>query len=235
MSTSGIYALNFNGGTNIYIGQSQDIDARTSRHIRDMQKQNHYNYRVQGAYNQFGLPEIVVLEVCDCDQESINRKENFWIDEFDSCRNGLNLRDKDESALRGVNSNSSKYTRQQILDTFELLLDINNTSKHIENITGVPSGNINCIARSASHLWLKEEFPDKYILMESLKGKRNGLQNTLASRGKVWPTLVSPNNTLYSNIPNLKKFCSEHMLPYDQIHRVCSGKSSSAHGWKVQK
>lgn len=233
MSISGIYALNFNNGTSIYVGQSQDINTRISRHMREMQQQKHYNYRVQEAYNKFGIPEAVILEQCICNEKTLNDRENFWIDEFDSCRNGLNLRDKDESALRGVNSNAAKYTREQIIDVFEMLLDINNTPKYIESITGVPTGNINCIARSASHLWLKEEFPNKYSILESLKGKRVGIQNTLGSRGKKWPTIVSPEGVQYSDILNLKKFCTEHDIPYDQLHRVCSGKTNTAHGWSV--
>lgn len=233
MSISGIYALNFNNGSHIYIGQSQDISTRVSRHIREMQQQKHYNYRVQKAYNDFYLPEVVILEQNIYDNKILNARENFWIDEFDSCRNGLNLRDKDESALRGVNSNASKYTREQILSVFEMLLDINNTPKYIESITGVPIGNINCIARSASHLWLKEEFPDRYRLLESLKGKRIGVQNTLGSRGKTWPTIVSPEGILYSEITNLKKFCVEHSIPYDQLYRVCIGRAKTAHGWKL--
>jgi hypothetical protein len=163
----------------------------------------------------------------------LNDRENLWIEEFDSCRNGLNLRDKDESALRGTNSNASKYTREQILTVFNMLLKVSNTPKYIESATGVPTGNINAIARSASHLWLKEEFPDKYAILESLKGKRNGIQNTLGSRGKKWPTVVSPEGTQYSNILNLKKFCLEHDIPYDQMHRVCSGKNNTARGWSV--
>jgi hypothetical protein len=235
MSTTGIYALNFNSGASVYVGQSQNIERRISRHKNDMQKQNHYNYRIQEAYNLYGLPEGVILEECVYDEKFLNSRENFWIDEFDCCRNGLNLRDKDESALRGVNSNAARYTRDQILKVFELLLNASNSSKYIESITGVPAGNVNCIARSASHLWLKEEFPEKYKVLESLVGKRVGLSHTLGSRGKVWPVLVSPDGKQYSGIVNLKGFCTEHNIPYDQVHRVCKGRTNSAHGWSVLK
>lgn len=237
MSICGIYALSFNNGDHVYIGQSQNIHVRISRHMREMQQQKHYNYRVQNAYNKYGLPEAVVIEKCTPNAELLNAKENFWIDEFDSCLNGLNIRDKDESALRGTNSNAARYSKEQILQVFELLLDANNSSKYIESITGVPSGNINCIARSASHLWLKDEYPEKYVILESLKGTRQGLQHTLASKGKKWPIIVAPTGEQYSDIGNLKRFCETHSIPYDQMYRTCTGKrnSKSTHGWYILK
>ena len=235
MATVGIYALNFDDNTSIYIGQSQDIENRIKRHKKEMQKYSHYNYKVQNAYIKFGLPEAIILEKCINNTQILNLTENFWIDEFDSCRNGLNLRDKDESVLRGPNANSAKYTREQILLVFNMLLDINNTSAYISSISKVPVGNINAIARSASHLWLKAEFPEQYSVLESLKGKRVGIQNTLGSKGTVWPTIVCPDGCSYSNITNLKRFCLDNNIPYDQMHRMCKDKANTVHGWRLVK
>jgi hypothetical protein len=233
MSISGIYALSFNGGEAIYVGQSQDIEKRTRSHLRELTKSKHYNYKIQDAYNKFGTPEIIILEECPCDTKVLIRAENFWIDEFDSCRNGLNLRDKDETALRGVNANRAKYSLEQVLAVFDYLLDVKNTPKQISEWTGVPVGNINSISRGASHVWLKSEYPEKYAKLESLKGKRIGIQNTLGSRNRVWPDLVSPVGTKYTGITNLKEFCRLHNLPYDQMCRLCSGRYRICHGWTL--
>ena len=39
---TGIYALQFNFDLT-YIGQSIDIESRTSRHLRELEKKHHYN------------------------------------------------------------------------------------------------------------------------------------------------------------------------------------------------
>jgi group I intron endonuclease len=216
----------------IYIGQSQDIHSRYSRHIREMTKNTHYNYKIQEAFNKYGVPELDIIEACQVSE--LTSKEMFWIDEFDSCKNGLNIRDKDDSALRGPNANSAKYTRKQIIQVFELLIaNTPITRKEISQATGVPVGNINCIARGASHLWLKTEFPDEYKVLESYKHKSVGLsQSSIIKNGKTY-SLVDSKGVVYSNITNLKRFCNEKDIPYDQIWRLCAGKAKSAHGWKV--
>lgn len=231
MSICGIYLLNFDNNESIYIGQSQDVESRYKRHVREMQQNKHYNYRVQSAYNNFGIPSLLILD--QCSPIDLTDREMYWIDEFNSCKQGLNLRDKDESALRGPEANSAKYTREQILKVFELLTTENISRKDIEIATGVPVGNINSIARGASHLWLKEEFPSQYLILENIKYTTIGNSNSHGAHNKKWPDLVSPDGSVYKEITNLKKFCAEHNIPYDQIHRVCAKKANSAHGWKL--
>jgi group I intron endonuclease len=230
----GIYMMSFNDYNLIYIGQSIDIHKRFSRHLSDLRANRHYNNKITEAFKTFGPPTLDILEVC-C-SNNLDELENYYIKEFDSCINGLNIRNEEESILRGPLANSAKYTEAQILKIFELLCNPDNSSKYISEITGVPSGNINSIARGASHSWLSERFPDKYAYMISLKGTRNGRQNSLLNRnGKYHPELLSPTGEIYSEIDNLAEFCRTHNLPYCNMNKLVRGKKKSCGGWSVFK
>lgn len=233
MITCGIYLLNFNNYLSVYIGQSQDIESRYNRHIRDLKNNRHYNSKLQNAYRLYNIPFLEILEVCSA--EDLTDKEMSWIDEFDSCKNGLNIRDRDDSALRGPNANSAKYSKQQIVDIFFLLIENKHSRATISEKTQVPIGNINSIARGASHLWLKESYPEEYKVLESLKYSTIGKSNSKGAHNKLWPALIDPLGNVYCSINNLREFCSTKNLPYDQFHRLCSGKAKSCHGWKIQK
>lgn len=57
--TSGIYKMTFDDGS-VYIGQSVDIDARWSQHIKDMKAGKHTK-KVQAAYDSYGLPDFTII------------------------------------------------------------------------------------------------------------------------------------------------------------------------------
>lgn len=234
MHKIGIYMLSFDNYNLVYIGQSINIDNRVANHLSGLKTGRHYNYKMLEAYAKYGEPIVDILELCG--PEELNNKENWYIKEFNSCLSGLNIRDEEENILRGPNANSAVYTKEQILSVFYLLCDKTNSSKYIESLTGVPVGNINMIARGASHSWLMQEDPEKYTYMLSLVGSRRGIQQTLEARkGAKHPTLISPDGIEYSNIGNLSQFCKEHWLPYTCVHKLTKGLRNSVHGWKVKK
>lgn len=51
-------------------------------------------------------------------------------------------------------------------------------------------------------------------------------------KGKVWPGFISPDGTVYRNIPNLNEFCKEHGLSTAPMFQVDRGKQESHKGWK---
>lgn len=232
--TIGIYALQFNDDLT-YIGQSIDVESRIHRHIRELKSNIHYNYRMKDAYKLYGIPSWFMVEKCL--ESELNFKENQWIREFDSCINGLNIRNEEESVLRGPNANSAKYSKDQIINVMLLLCDPNNSSRVIEGITGVPSGNVNSIARGASHLWLKEVYPSEYSTMLSYKGKRNGKQNSTINRnGKMCPDLIDPTGNIHRNISNISEFCKLRNLNPEYFYMLTNGHcKSTCGGWKLYR
>lgn len=155
----GIYALYWQEHDLVYIGQSQNIEARFKEHLNKMSKNIHTNYKVQNSYNLYGKPELVILEEANLDK--LNDLEILWTKEFDSINNGLNIIEAGQVGW-GVNSNASKYTKRQILKVFSLLYRTDLPFTAIARKCGVSESLPNDIAKGRTHKWLKEVYPDKW-------------------------------------------------------------------------
>lgn len=232
--TIGIYALSYDNYNHIYVGQSVNIEMRTSKHISLLKHDKHYNYKLQALYNTGGLPSINILEVCNISE--LNTKENVWIQEFDSFNHGLNLRTTELTSNKGTKHSQAKFSENQITDTFNLLLDPSNLTKNISKITGVSEGMISMIASGQSHRWLEEVFPTKYAILLSLVGQRRIYGQSALGKGKTYPTLSDPEGTEYSNIENVKEFAKVHGLNYTQLSKVLnkSNGAISVKGWRLK-
>ena len=87
--TIGIYALYWEEPDLVYIGQSKDIEARFYEHERLLKVGKHPNYKVNRAYNNYGLPEFFIIEKCGLNE--LNNLEIKWMAECSSLENGLNI------------------------------------------------------------------------------------------------------------------------------------------------
>lgn len=76
MKQSGIYALWYEEQDLIYIGQSVELSIREKTHKSNLRLNKHSNYKLQEAYNKYGLPEFVVLEYCS--EADLDRLELSW-------------------------------------------------------------------------------------------------------------------------------------------------------------
>lgn len=158
---TGIYALYWEDPSLVYIGLSQDIESRFAEHLYKMRKNTHTNYKVQGTYKKYGIPKLVVLDICSYSQ--LNKKEIEWTEEFDSVNIGLNIIEAGRVGW-GVNSNASKYTKMQILKVFSLLYRTNQTAKYISDRAKVTVPCVRDISRGSVHMWLQEKYPEKWKL-----------------------------------------------------------------------
>ena len=183
----GIYALYWEGQDLIYIGQSQNIEARYKEHLTKLINSKHTNYKVQDAFNRYGSPKLTIVERCPL--EDLNTLEIYWTEEFDSIDNGLNIVEAGNVGW-GVNSNASKYTKWQVLKVFSLLYKQKLSNNEISSKCKVPSYLVSDILNGKSHLWLKVEYPQEY-------------QKLIANRGILAPRLdrvlsvLSPTGAVY--------------------------------------
>jgi hypothetical protein len=227
--TCGIYKLSFKDTNKVYIGQSQNIEYRYRQHLSAFR--NGSNSKIlQEAYATFGLPSIEVL--IEANLSELDDLENNAIEVYESYSNGFNTQQSagDIPRLVGEEHPGSKYSNYQIEHAFLLLCEKELTHAEIAIQSGVSKNMVNHIAVGTCHSWLSNIYPDEYERMLSLKPAA-GDSNT---RGKFYPTVVSPNGTLY-NISNLRAFSREHNIPYSSLNGLVNQRTDNVRGWKVFK
>lgn len=147
----GIYAIKNKINNKFYIGISIDIKRRWLTHVRDFNKQQHYNEYLQNAWHKYGGEnfEFIILEQLEnIDNHLLNEKEKFWIENYNSYNDGYNLtiggdseffvsyetrekiRQKNiERKEFGENNPFSKLTNEQVLEIVKYYNDNKNISQ----------------------------------------------------------------------------------------------------------
>lgn len=230
--TIGIYFLEIKD--KYYIGQSINIPQRLGRHISMLRSGTHYNKKLQAAYIEAKYVNSGVLEYCTI--KELSTLEVCYINEFDSIINGYNITTGgDCPSGRGYTHSASTYTRKQLIEVLDMLQDYKNKIVDIAEITGVNSISISHIVEQNSHIWLAEEFPDKYAYMLSLRHSRakHSTENRNYSN-KIDPFLVE--NIITKEIREVccvRKFAKEEKIDSGDLSRLRRGISKRVGSWKL--
>lgn len=230
--TCGIYLLKFDGVDGVYVGQSVNIEYRYKKHLQALKRRT-ANYKLQKEYDYRGTPKLDIL--LECSAEELNTNEDEAIKIYDSVNNGFNIAEFADIHGKGEKNPASKYSEKQIEEVFNLLLDLNNRYKDIEEKTGVSLSTIRHIANLEAHTWLNVKYPEKYELLKSYKGLvRQQATNSAASRGIEYPPICSPSGVIYT-ISNVAAFAREHNLDPSSLTKVLNRrpKYNSHKGWKL--
>lgn len=76
-----------------YVGQSHGRAKRRKwQHFSDLRNKRHFNSKLQNAFNKYGETSFYfeLLEK-DIPLSEIDHREVYWIEQFNSCRNGYNI------------------------------------------------------------------------------------------------------------------------------------------------
>lgn len=86
----GIYVITNLLNNKHYIGQSKDIYERWKNHKRQSTWRSHPNKALYTAFDKYGIEnfEFEIIEMCDL--EDLDRREIYYISEYDSYKNGYN-------------------------------------------------------------------------------------------------------------------------------------------------
>jgi hypothetical protein len=230
--TIGIYRLCFNGTDRCYIGQSTNIENRYKQHLSNFANSK-ANSKMMAAYTIYGKPYLEIL--CECSVEELNITEDEAIELFDSVKNGFNvLKHADDMPNAcGEDHGYAKNSNSQIEQVLELLCDPRIGFAKISEITGVSVNSIHVIACGASHRWLEDKHPLMYAKVMSLKGTRYTIRNSAEARGIKYPSVISPNGTIYKSISNVNAFCRDHLLTQSSFTNVLNGKRKTHKGWRL--
>ena len=241
--TTGIYCLSFESINGVYIGQAINIENRFKRHIRALKleqadsSRKHKNYKMYNAYIKYGEPDISILEVCS--EAELDMKECTWIEEFDSINNGLNICSGGKAG-RGPDTGASRYSREQILDIFEMLLIPENTYMNIAKEVCVPIHVVQSISSSTIHNWLQDAYPDKYATMVSHRGARKHNSNnighlklTAEAIGCVYPIIIDTKGVEYK-INSIRGFSTEHGIDGGNLIKLLNGVHKTCKGFRLK-
>ena len=234
--TIGIYSLYWESPDLIYIGQSDCVERREKEHLRALRAGRHFNHKVQQAYDQYGNPEVILLD--ECSIQNLDASEIYWVTEFNAVIGGLNIAEPG-SIHSSALSRNSKYSKRQILKVFALLLRGTVTSININKRTYVSVSIIKAIAAGTKHVWLSSEYPEKYATMRSINRSNNTKNN--GRKASITYVLTSPDGKV--NITNnLKEFCktesslsSNYTSAYSVLQRIAtkSGRNKTYKGWNI--
>ena len=114
MKKSGIYSIKNKITHKIYVGSAIDINDRWRCHIKDLKNNKHHSPYLQKSWNKYGTEmfEFQILE--ECEKEVLIEREQYWIDYFDSYRNGYNSTPKAGNTLGFKMSEYSKLKMSNI-------------------------------------------------------------------------------------------------------------------------
>lgn len=227
--TIGIYALFWEKESLVYIGQSRNIEKRYKDHLKTMESGKHANYKILNAYSKYGLPELVVLEICN--SKDLYYLETLWTREFDSIKNGLNIVEPGPTGW-GVNSSQSKYSLIQVLKVFSLLSRSTLAQIDIAKKVKVSLRLVEAIKGGYSHTWLKESYPERYQAMKT----RQSTKNTVARANGKGFTLVNKDTweevEVYSVVDFTKSLFGRDITSFSSgIRRIIRGEQHTFKNW----
>lgn len=223
--TIGIYLLSFQDTDKVYVGQSsRSIENRFKDHVRHLKNQTHSD-KMNKAFLTHGTPELEILEECVVPQ--LDERELYHINLWNAVTDGFNSsKDVRGGVLLGDKHPASKYSNDQVEEVFMLLADGVLTHQEIADRVKVSKNSVNYIA-AGGHTWLRDihtEAYDKYYKDKIPYG-------TSIERGKVYPTIKSPEGIEYSSISNVRAFAREFNIPYSSLNSLLNFRTNATKGW----
>lgn len=230
----GIYKITFDGIDGCYIGQSTHLEKRLRDHRSALRDNRHYNSKLQMAYSCIENDAECRMEVLEeCVSTELDSREEYYIKLFDSVHSGFNFLSTPTSTARGTKASRSKYTREEIIQIVDLLVDSRNSNIDISNRLNVPVSIVRTIAYGKRHRWVQEEFPEKWAIIKNNieSNSRFYSSNDINTRSGVVHTLISPTGQEYS-FSNIAAFARKHNLNKSHVCQVLKGNVPHHKNWK---
>lgn len=109
----GIYIIRNKINDKVYIGRSTDIHRRWIQHLRDAR--NGDKCKIHLAMQKYGIDNFYIEVLEECDISELNKREQYYIEKFDSWQNGYNNGNADYFG-DGENNPLAKVTEQNVKD-----------------------------------------------------------------------------------------------------------------------
>lgn len=187
MTICGIYKIENLITHHIYIGQSVDIITRWRRH-RDDAKNENKDYPLYRAIRKYGIENFSFEIIEECQREELNDKEKYWIQYFDSYKNGYNQTIGGQGALWS----GASLTVEEVSLIREELKNTSKTNSIIANQFGVSENTICGI--NTGYYW-KDDSIDYPIRKNGLSEKEKAEKKAKLVCSKCGKALARPSKT----------------------------------------
>ena len=185
-----------------YIGLTNNIIRRKTRHFTDLRRNKHNNSFLQKEFNIYGEENFsfnIEFEG-DVSYEEISKKEKEYITLYDSYKNGYN---QNEGGNFGPSNGGSHLTESDILNILATLEFMTKPGQLLANIFDVTRTTISRIKCGISHNQYKEKY-------EKL---------SLEERKKIYDNFCQDINLLEEKA-NLSKIKGKRQLTQEQVYLI---------------
>lgn len=221
-SISGIYLIRNNVNNKVYIGQSVDIKRRIGEHLRSAQPEKYSkkserdtNTPIHKAMQKYGIENFEVQILEKCSRETLNDKEIYWIQIFDSTNynKGYNITSGGQNnfALKGEKHSQAKLTQNDVNSIINLLKTSNLSFSEIAQQFSISTSTICMINTGKTWKNNQLKYPIR-ITNSGLKGEKNHQSHFSEKEVMMIRKLYSEGIT-YKDLPfELKKKASESAI-----------------------
>lgn len=171
-----------------YIGLTNNIKRRRSRHFTDLKYNHHDNSFLQKEYNIYGA-ENFIFEVVfegECSYEEISKKEQYYIQKYDSYYNGYN---QNEGGNFGPSNGGTHFTKSDIFNICAALEFCSRPGAILAKMFETTTATISRIKKKENHIQLIEEY-ERLPLEERKKIYQIFLDSSNFYEDKVNTTII---------------------------------------------
>jgi group I intron endonuclease len=210
----------------IYIGQTLNYIKRKSDYRYRNFKQQIKLWNNCSFYNWNPSENFEIIEECLCDLNKtiLNDREKFWINYFDSFKNGLNC---NEGGHGNIGHKHSDETKQKIRNAH---LGVKHSEERNKNKSLYTKGRKHTESSKEKMSSVKKDRMNEDIkkkISDRLIGNKNGIGN----KGNSKMVICLNNNKIYNSI---KEACDDLILNMSNVVNVCKGKYKKTKGYEFK-
>lgn len=230
--TCGIYKITNKINGHCYIGQSINIEERWREHRNSINTVNSWDRSIYQAIRKYGKENFSWEIIEECSKEELDNKEIYWINYYNSYKNGYNQTTGGE----GTHGNGIKITKEQVNKIRDLLKNTNLTNKEIGDKYNVSETLISAI--NTGYYWYDLNIKYPIRVPEGCFSYRNNngityykkIKNNFNNKREKWPDRETLKQKIRTNSfesiakeygfksgNSPKKWCIAYNLPYRKI------------------
>lgn len=204
-----------------YIGKtSESLEKRTKRHLRETITKN---FKFSKALKKYQKSDWIIEIIETCEDKILSDKECYWINFYNSYKEGYN------STLGGEGSSGKIYSEESKIKMSTSHKRKILSEEHKKNISNSLKGNNH--RKGIPH---SEKIKQK--ISNSMKGRKVSEETkkkqseSLSKKLSIKRIFISPSGELFE-VVNLRGFCKEHNLQSSKMRDVFNKKRNHHKGW----